>query len=250
MFIALFLACFDGSPTDSGSDADADTDTDTDTDTDSGSAECIPTGGDWAWVIQTLEVGDSTTGVDLNGDGAVDNAMSLAATGMNRAIVSAMANSSTVIVVQFWGVDDWCNDGVNGAIGMASDTDGDPTDNGSGSESFDATLDGSGHMSMSSAATISGSAWSASIPSASLSIGGYDFSPSTPILIEGTASETMNSGVLGFGLDKELLRAIADDNGWDGTLADSLADLDTDADGVPDAISIGFTFEAPTCSVY
>ena len=103
---------------------------------------------------------------------------------------------------------------------------------------------------MSSAATISGSTWTAEIPSASLSIGGYDFSPSTSILIQGTATETVNAGVLGFGLDKELLRQIAVDNGWDSSLADSLADLDTDGDGVTDAISVGFTFEAPTCSVY
>ncbi len=235
------------SDTDSDSDTDADTDTDTDTDTD---ADCVPTGGDWSWVIQTLEVGDSTTGIDLDGDGSVDNALSPVASGMNVAIADAMSTSSTVMVVQFWGVDDWCNDSMDGAIGAATDTDGNASDNGSGSESFDAELDGSGHMSLSSGATISGSTWTAEIPSAEVTIGGWSFEPVTPIYVEGTASETMNSGVLGFALDKELMRQIATDNGWDPSLADSAADLDMDGDGETDAISVGFTFEAPTCTLF
>ena len=43
---------------------------------------------------------------------------------------------------------------------------------------------------------------------------------------------------------------IATDNGWDPSLADSAADLDMDGDGETDAISVGFTFEAPTCTLF
>ena len=139
---------------------------------------------------------------------------------------------------------------MEGTIGAASDTDGDTTDNGTGSESFDAELDSSGHMSMSAAAIITGSTWTAEIASASMVAGGYEFEPVTSIHIEGHASETMNTGVIGFGLDKELLREIAIDNGWDSSLADSIADLDMDGDGTTDAVSVGFTFEAPSCLVY
>jgi len=70
------------------------------------------------------------------------------------------------------------------------------------------------------------------------------------VLLEGQATETTNTGVFGFGIDKEVLRGIAVDNGWDPSLADTLADLDTDADGVNDAISAGFTFDATACTLF
>lgn len=247
------------SDTDTDSDSDADSDTDADTgsgggDTGSGGgdtspATCPTSGSEWAWVVQTLEVGDATGGVDLDGDGTVDNVMAVARDSLNASILTEMSHG-TVVLLQFWDVDDWCNDDMSGAIGWGADTDGDTTDNFTGTESFDATLDSSGHMAMASTATIAGSTWTASIPSASMTIGGYVLTPVTPVLIEGQATETTNTGVFGFGIDKEVMRAIAVDKGWDPSLADTLADLDTDGDGTTDAISAGFTFEAVSCTLY
>ena len=221
-------------------------------DTGGGTATCPTGGGTFNWVGSALEVGNASEGVDLDGDGAVDNVFSLAARSRNDDIATALADGSTVLVMQFWNIEDWCDDGsFQGGILIATDLDGNGADNYSGSETFDpgTNVDSSGHAVQHASATVSGSNYSVTIPGAELSIGGVDITTATPILIEGTANETENSGHFGFGIAVTDLVPYAEANGIDPSLLYSLADLDTDGDGVGDAISAGFVFDSVSCGL-
>jgi hypothetical protein len=238
--------------TDSDTDTDTDADSDTDTDTDTGTSDaCEPDAAEWTWVVDTLVVGSSSEGVDLDGDGTVDNVLSVASSSLNDAISAELSAGTTALVLQFWDIDDWCDDDVFAGLVVASDTDGDPTDNTSGSEVFDpgTNVDGSGHATLSAAANVSGGAYHVEIPSASLEIGGYLLDSATPIVIEGMVSAGTNTGSFGFGLSIETVIPIAEDNGFPASAVRGLADLDTDGDGTNDALSLGFVFTSVPCGL-
>jgi hypothetical protein len=82
-----------------------------------------------------------------------------------------------------------------------------------------------------------------------MEIGGYTISPATAIYVEGAAGESGNDGVMGFGIANETLYPIAEANGYDPSLVDRMADLDTDGDGTNDALSIGFVFTSVPCGL-
>ncbi|MBM4393468.1 MAG: putative metal-binding motif-containing protein, partial [Deltaproteobacteria bacterium] len=94
-------------------------------DTDTGTASGTPRGPDFTYVVETLEVANSGDGLDLDGDGTSDNLLSVIKSSLDDSIVDAMATTTSVIIVQMWNVDDWCEDpDVYGGILGATDTDG------------------------------------------------------------------------------------------------------------------------------
>lgn len=219
-------------------------------DTGDGGGSC-PTGGrDFTWVADALEVGGASDGVDLDGDGAVDNVLAIAAASLNAAIAEELATGDVALVLQFWELDDWCDDGSFwGGLVVATDTDGDPSDNYGGGETFDggSGVDGSGHATQAAEASVRDSAYEVRIDGGAVEVGGYYLRSATPIVIEGTATPTENVGAFGFGIAAGDLYGFADDAGYDRGLVDDLADLDTNGDGTPDALSVGFTFHAVSC---
>ncbi len=234
-------------------DTDADADTDADTDVDTGTASCPPAGPDFTYVVQTLEVAGSRDGLDLDGDGTSDNVLSVIKSSLDDSIVDAMATTTSVIIVQLWNVDDWCEDpDVYGGILSATDTDGTVADNYSGSESFSAgsAVDSSGHSTEVGTVVITASTWSITVASASFEAGGFTLTNSTPVYGVGTADDTSIAGTMGFALPATLMEEIATAEGYDPELAWSLADIDSDGDGTYDALSIAFEFTGVTGSVY
>jgi len=235
---------------DTDSDNDSDTDADTDTDTDV-PTECPSATGQGTYVVNSLRVGTAAEGIDLDGDGAPNNVLSLGASSLDPSLSEALGGS-TVLVLQLWDVEDWCND-TSAMAGLlaATDTDGDVSDNYSGSEVFDggSAVDASGHATMSAAATIAGGSYRVEIASASFEVGGYELVPSTSIIVEGVASDVSNEGVMGFGLSVEFVQGLAADSGLDSSVVAALADLDTDGDGTNDSLSVAFVFGTTTCGL-
>jgi hypothetical protein len=139
-----------------------------------------------------------------------------------------------------------------GAFLSPSDVDGDHTDDYSGSESFDAgdQIDASGLAVENGPGSISESVYTFTFASGEFYVGGFTLTNATPVVVVGTADEKTNTGKFAFGLSVELMEEIAIEEGYDPALAAGLADLDTDADGVADAISVTFDFTAVPATVY
>lgn len=210
-----------------------------------------PTGGrDYAWVATSLAVGAGDEGLDLDGDGSVDNVLAIAASALNPSIDEALA-AGAALVVQFWAFDDWCfDDSFYGGLVVATDPDGDPSDNASG-ETFSGgdALDADGHATLSAEGAVDDSQYDVWIPGAEVEIGGILLVAATPIHIQGVATPTDNAGLIGFGIGADDLRPFAESAGFDPDLVDSLADLDSDGDGTLDALSIGFRFASVSCRI-
>lgn len=239
-----------GSGTDSGGGSGTDSGGGSGTDSGGGGEATCPTTSDsFAWVITELEVGSGTEGVDLDGDGAVDNVLAIAASALNDSIAEAFAQGPQVLALQFWNLSDWCNDDFEGGILVAEDLDGNTADNGSGAERFDAgdEVDGSGHARDHAPGRLSGSRFEADVPSAAVEVGGVMLQTATPIHIEGTADVREVSGRFGFGVAVEALLPYAEEAGLSSATVEALADLDTDGDGHNDAVSAGFVFAGASC---
>ena len=214
-------------------------------------ATCPTTSDSFAWVITALTVGSGTEGVDLDGDGSVDNVLAIAASSLNDAIADTLATGPEVLALQFWNLSDWCNDDFEGGILVAEDLDANPADNGSGAERFDAgnEVDGSGHARDHAPGRLSGSRFEADVPSAAVEVGGVMLQTATPIHIEGTADMREVSGRFGFGVAVEALLPYAEEAGLSASTVEALADLDTDGDGRNDAVSAGFVFSGVSCGL-
>ena len=253
--------------TDTDADTDADTDTDTDTDTDSGTntdtgedtdtgttaGSCPSSVSEMVWVVQTLEVTTSRAGLDLDGDGTGDNQLAVVRDALNSSILSTFPTSPVVLAWQMWDVEDWCDDpAIVGAFLSPSDDDGDHTDDYSGTEAFNAgdQIDASGHAVENGAGAITGGTYTFTFASGEFYVGGFTLTNATPVIVEGTANESANTGKFAFGLSVTLMEEIAVAEGYDPALAAGLADLDTDGDGKADAISVTFDFTAVPATVY
>ncbi len=240
---------------DSGIDtADTATDTGGDTGTDTGTAgSCPASKSQMVWVVQTLEVAETRGGLDLDGDGTGDNVLAAVRDALNTSIIDTFPTTPVVLAWQMWGVDDWCDDpSITGAFLSPSDVDGDHTDDYSGTEAFSAgaQINGKGLAVENGAGSITSGTYTFSFASGSFDVGGFTLVNATPVLVTGTADESGNSGKFAFGMDKSLMAEIAVAEGYDASLADALADLDTDGDGVGDALSVTFDFVAVPATVY
>lgn len=232
-------------------DADADTDTDTDTDAD---ADADP--GETAnWAITRFEVAGRNDGFDLDGDGSTENALWVAGALLDPLIATGMANAQRLTALQLAGINDWQDDDqLRLGLMLVSDTDGDPSDNSSGTEVFDARaqIDANGQALVSYPTALSGGSYVLSFATSTLVIGGIDIDTSTDIFIAGTPTPSTHSGRIGFGVEtttlvnalsvvgasEELIRVLS-----------GLADLDMDGDGTNETISSSFAYEGQSCGV-
>lgn len=233
-----------------GIDDDPNPTDDTATDTDTTNQDCLASGPDWSWVVNSLLVTTADDGVDLDADGTVDNVLSAFATPLNTALATEVSSGHSILLVQFWDVQNWCDDAFNGGILTAFDTDGDPTDNFSGSETFDPAdnVDASGHAVLSAPGTIAGGTYGVLSPAGSVEIGTYLLRSATPIPVYGVATPDSNDGVFGFGISVPDVVALAG-GGVTEAAVQAIADLDSDGDGANDAVSVGFRFTAVPCGL-
>jgi hypothetical protein len=238
-----------GTDTDTAADTDTDSDADTDTDTDTGLATT------WNWDVQTLEVADRTEGYDLDGDGDDDNALWVLASVIDPVIAGLLTDAARVIVLQVSDLDDWTTDDeVHVGLFTGADTDGDPTDNYSGTETFDAGagIDTSGVALVTASSPLDGGRYEVVLLAGSIPLGDTTLETASPIHIGGKPAESLHRGSIGFGLSVDTLVTVGTAAGLDSDTLGQLsriADLDTDGDGTDDAISCTFTLTAPSCAV-
>ncbi len=132
---------------------------------------------------------------------------------------------------------------------VATDTDGNTSDNFTGQEFFTATE----HPALTKVtATLDSGTYAFAVPGFTGRFGGIAFSPSMPVRFEVTVSDDGNqmTGKVGGVVTSQVLYDLLADAGIDpaplAPLLETLLapDIDTDHDGVPDGLSFGFGFSA------
>ncbi len=264
MLLSLLIAC---NNTTTAKDAISLGDTATNADSGAGadSAELGDSGGDTGtppacpvdsdsvtFVTDSIAVGTSSEGFDLDGDGVIDNAAALAKSLLDPQLLDFTANQPEVLILQLWDLQDWCNDAVGVGFINGLDTDGDPSDNHSGSEVFDpgADVDADGHAVYAGAGTIAGSVVTGTIFHAQLNFGFVSIDTATPLYLSGTVAADGFSGIVGTAVDAVALGSFLESQGLPASLATSLADVDTDGDGTADAVSAAFEVHTVTCGIH
>jgi hypothetical protein len=199
-------------------------------------------------VVTALSVGSSSDGVDLDGDGRTDNSLSFAASLLDSSLADTV-NRRDVLLLQFW---DWCADGAfAGGILSANDPDGDLTDNASGSEVFTVTsdVDADNHTVDAGFGVYSRGDYTLEVPTLTIDLDGYSITSAGSVYFVGTASDTDNTGTMGFAVALADVVAIAEANGFSADLVTGFADLDLDGDGENDALSMALNYEAVSCGI-
>lgn len=212
------------------------------------------TGETWNAVAVALSVGDRGEGIDLDGDGDADNAVWALGTVVDPLLETVLASAERVLVVQLAGVDDADDDEVV-VVGVvtAADTDGDPSDNGSGAEAFDAgaAVDADGHVLVRTETVLVGGAFAVELATGTLEVGELSLELATGLHVAADATAEGQAGLLGFGVSAaaltDALVALGVPEEEAATVA-ALADLDVDGDGADETVSIALSYEAVGCT--
>lgn len=251
MIPLLFLACTTPTPPDS-----TDTAGNTDSATDSGdtAAEADPVTANY--VVISYTVADRGEGFDVDNDGEVDNAIWPVGSVLDPQVADAIAVAQHVVIQQVNGIDDWTDDDdVSVGVLTAEDPDGDGTNNASGTEVYAGGIqvDTGGNILVSTPTSLVGGAFSTSVATGPLTVGAYVLELATGLFVDANINETSETGLLGFGISLEKLEVALTAEGVSEdvlNVLEGLADLDLEGDdGVNDAISMAFHFEAAACGV-
>lgn len=246
----------DGSGSDDGTDDGSDDDSTDDDDTDGGQDSDDPLNPDaiaWHHVIGEIGLLGPGQGFDLDGDGEVDNALGAFARYVGDLLDGLVRGSDTVGIVQTWGVEDGDNRASVGVI-TGVDTDGDTRDNFDGDEVFAVSeglrSDGRAEIAASTRVRADGG-FDARIPAGEFTLLGFTLPTATDIFISGVVSKGGIEGRIGTAVPLEVVVDLASQSGIDfivGLIEDA-ADVDTDGDNQPDAISLSLSFSGPSCSI-
>ncbi|MEL6345933.1 MAG: hypothetical protein AAFV53_22670 [Myxococcota bacterium] len=205
-------------------------------------------------VIDSLEVGGRDDGFDLDGDGDVDNALYIAGALLDPVLIQALNEAPVLLVLQCAELNDWQDDAAfDLGLLTARDTDGDSSDNFSGTETFnaDGMVDDDGAALLATTLALESGRYEGTLLSDTLTIGSFELSLATPIHLAGAPSEAAHDAVLGMGINTAALIAVLETAGYGdaAALLSGLSDLDTDEDGVNDAISAAFLASAVSCQL-
>ncbi len=269
--LTILIACADtgtlvvADPNGLGGDDTTATDTDIQ-DTDAGGGGGQDTDGDtgsggggggpvesWDHALGELTLLGSGQGFDLDGDGQIDNALGGFARYLGGALSGLVQNAGTVGIIQTWGVNDG-NNRVQIGIVSGTDTDNDPSDNFSGSESFDVS---SGLLPNGRAEIVAATAldpantFEARIAAGSFTIAGFTLPTSTDVFISGTVTKDAIDGQIGTAIPTQVITDLLDQNGLGFLtgLVDGAADVDVDGDGTDDSISLAVAFKGVPCTI-
>lgn len=136
---------------------------------------------------------------------------------------------------------------------MPEDTDGDPSDNLSGTEVFDAGLqvDANGDAFVAGTTTLLASAYQVELGVDPIILGPFTFDSTSELRFEGTVTASANDGLLGMAIRTDALVAALNAAGQTqlATSISGLSDLDLDQDGTNESISAAFTYTSVPCGL-
>lgn len=210
--------------------------------------DCPVPSDSFTWVAAEITVADDSTGHDFDGDGEVDNALAPFATLLDPELAAFTAAYSNVLILQVWELEDLCNDEVSAGILNGLDLDGNPGDNHSGSEAFDASadLDAYGHARAEGPGSIVGSQFDAAIDDAVIDLGFISLPAATTAYVSGEIGVEFE-GWLATVVSYDDLAEAATQMGLDADFLSYVLDLDLDGDGEMDALSATFEAHAVPC---
>lgn len=206
-------------------------------------------------VVLSYTVAARGEGFDVDGDGETDNAIWALGGVLDPMIAEGLATAQHVVIAQINGVADWTNDPkMRVGVLTAEDPDGDGTNNGSGVEVYvgGAQVDANGEVYVATNAALMGGIYSAEIATGAIPVGSYELELATGLYVRAEADAAQQSGLLGFGIALDKLEVALTAEGASKevlALLAGLADLDLDADGTNDGLSMAFHFRAGACTV-
>lgn len=167
-------------------------------------------------------------------------------------LAELMSKATRVLVLQAAGVSAWTDAEVEFGVFKADDTDGDPSNNYSGSATFYAgsAVDADGHARVFTVSSLAAGAYDFTTGGVPIIVGSLEFEPDQ-LFLRGTMSAASNDGQVGMPIPVDVLVAALDAAGYGsmGTAIQRQADLDLNGDGTKDAISAAFDFRSVPCFV-
>lgn len=212
-------------------------------------------GGQAAWhhVISYMEILPSEEGLDLDGDGDVDNALGFLSEWIpTDGVGDFLADADTLLILQTWGVEDADQKVGIGAL-SGTDSDEDPSDNFDG-ETFvvAAGVRPTGRALVSVETTLGqDGSYEAELPAAPLDLGVITIPIGAPWNVVAKTTAGGQEGFFGTAIAIKDIQALLRQNNL-GFLANGVAqfaDVDLDGDGTDDALSLAVGFEAVPCQI-
>lgn len=257
--VVLLAACKppievdDSSPVDSTPTTD-----DTGTPTDDTGTTTVPE-ATYSYAVSELMVAADGEGFDLDQDGLPDNSLATVNRVVDPLLQVVMGDTPRVIAMVLDGVAAFDEDpSIHVAVFGADDQDGDHSalDNFSGEEVFEAgaAVDEEGHPVDYQDVPVDGGIYTAIFDDIrGVDLGGLQLGADTPLVVGSNAfDENSQNGLLGFGVSAAALVGFAEALGMDPTDAAELAllaDLDLDADGTDETVSVALRFGAVSCGL-
>ncbi len=272
LFLVSVMACQDsgelgvidpdGLTDDPGTDTDVngtDTETDdpiTDTDEDTDDGSGGSNGGAllrWHHLIDGVALLPSEDGFDLDGDGDADNGIGVLEQWIGDFANQPVGGLEEVIVTQMFGVGDEDPRAFFGLL-AGFDADGDGDDNTSGSEVFEVSEGVQPNGRATAAVTVrigDGGSFTGQLPAGVLPLFGFEVPTATPLKVRGKVTEGEIELDVGAGISVEAVTDLLDQfgAGWAGGFIGQAADLDTDGDNRPDALSLAVRLKGVPCDI-
>jgi len=207
----------------------------------------------WHHVVSSIEVLPSEEGLDLDGDGDVDNALGFLAEWIpTDGVEDFLASADQQLILQAWGVEDGDNRVAIGAL-RGADSDDNPDDNFQGEVYL--VQDGirpNGRAQVSVDTELDADdVYEVQLPPAPLDLGVFVLPTSAPWAVVARLDSDGQQGLFGTAVAISDIQTLLRQNGL-GFLANGVgqfADVDLDGDGTDDGLSLAVGFDAVPCDV-
>jgi hypothetical protein len=198
------------------------------------------------YAIVHLRILPSDQGLDLNGDGVGDNELGSSAQPLNATMADALLHGGRAITLQVAGASNLTDDQVS--VGLFTGTSVSPDGGPSGEPLIDPgiAVGADGRALLASRATLSSGTYRVVLANRALSIGSLTFQVDGGLHVVSQVTEDAQAGTLGLAANATALAALlrAADQGSIADAIEAHADVDTNADGTRDAISVALEFSA------
>lgn len=225
--------------------ADLGPDTD-DTDQVADTDVAVDVGSVYNYAIVRLRILPSDQGLDLNGDGVGDNELGSSAQPLNATMADALIHGGRAITLQVAGASNLVNDDVSVGLFTGTPVSADGGPEGEPLVDPGIAVGPDGRALLSSRATLSSGTYRVVLANQALSIGSLTFQIGNGLSVVSQVTEEAQAGTLGLAANAPALAALLR-AAEQGSIADAIeahADVDTNADGTRDAISVALEFSA------